>query len=291
MNESQSTLLELTLTRDRRISVGGLVAVIGVSWIWIATGAGMNMDALEMARLSKPLGLTAIGNESGSGSAHSTIPLMLQKQMMRPVAWNGGYALLMFSMWWIMMVAMMLPSASPTLLLFARLSRKEKARGRPFVPTGMFATGYLLAWGGFSAVATLLQWALESTGLISSMMVSSNAWPAVVLLFAAGAWQLTPIKQACLRHCRSPLAFLSQRWRNGPGGAVLMGLEHGAFCLGCCWFLMGLLFYGGVMNLYWIIGLAAFVLVEKLSPVGVWLGKLVGIGLLAWGAAILIVYL
>ena len=173
------------------------------------------------------------------------------------------------------------------LLLFALINRKQRSRGRPFVPTGVFAAGYLIVWGLFSVIATLLQWALEGTGLLSSMMVSTSALLGGCLLLAAGAWQLTPIKQACLRHCRSPIAFLSGNWRNGRGGAFLMGVRHGVYCLGCCGFIMGLLFYGGVMNLYWIIGLAVFVLIEKLTPAGHWISKAVGIGLLGWGGLVI----
>ena len=155
-----------------------------------------------------------------------------------------------------MMAAMMLPSAAPILLLFARINRKEKSAGRPFIPTGIFAAGYLVAWGGFSALATGLQWALERLGLLSPMMATTSYWLGGAILLAAGVWQLTPIKGICLRHCRSPMGFLVQSWRPGRGGAFRMGLEHGSFCLGCCWFLMGLLFFGGIMNLFWIIGLA-----------------------------------
>ena len=172
----------------------------------------------------------------------------------------------MFTMWWVMMAAMMLPSAAPILLLFARINRKEKSAGRPFIPTGIFAAGYLVAWGAFSALATGLQWALERLGLLSPMMVTTSYWLGGAILLTAGVWQLTPIKGICLRHCRSPMGFLVQSWRPGRSGAFRMGLEHGSFCLGCCWFLMGLLFFGGIMNLFWIIGLAAFVLLEKTVP-------------------------
>jgi hypothetical protein len=182
---------------------------------------------------------------------------------------------------------MMLPSATPILLLFARINRSEKSAGRPFIPTGIFAAGYLVAWGAFSALATGVQWALERLGLLSPMMATTSYWLGGAILLAAGVWQLTPIKGICLRHCRSPMGFLVQSWRPGRGGAFRMGLEHGSFCLGCCWFLMGLLFFGGIMNLFWIIGLAAFVLLEKTVPMGSWIGRLVGIGIAAWGVLLL----
>jgi predicted metal-binding membrane protein len=189
-------------------------------------------------------------------------------------------------MWWVMMVAMMLPSAAPMLLLFARVNRKDKAAGSPLMPTGAFATGYLIAWGGFSVVAAGLQWALEEARLMSPMLLleTANVWIGVAILVGAGLWQLTPLKTMCLRHCRSPLGFLIGNWRAGRLGALRMGLEHGAYCLGCCWFLMGLLFFGGVMNLYWIAGLAVFILLEKIIPLGHWLGRIAGVVLIGWGA-------
>jgi hypothetical protein len=186
-----------------------------------------------------------------------------------------------------MMAAMMFPSAAPILLLFARINRNQKAGGHPFVPTGIFAAGYLVAWGGFSALASGLQWELEQLGLLSPMMATTSYWLGSAILLAAGVWQLTPIKSICLRHCRSPMGFLVQSWRPGRLGAFRMGLEHGSYCLGCCWFLMGLLFFGGIMNLFWIIGLAGFVLLEKTVPMGSWIGRIVGVGVAVWGALML----
>jgi predicted metal-binding membrane protein len=210
------------------------------------------------------------------------------QMMMTPAVWDIGYAGLMFFMWWVMMIAMMLPSAAPVVLLFAAMSRKQKEKGNPFVPSSLFASAYLIAWAGFSVVAVGLQWGLERLGLLSPMLVTASAALGGTLLLAAGIYQLTPLKRACLRHCRSPLQFILTHWRSGTGGAFRMGIEHGAYCVGCCWFLMGLLFFGGVMNLYWIVGLAVFVLLEKVIPMGHWLGKLVGIALMAWGAAVLV---
>ena len=207
--------------------------------------------------------------------------------MMTPVAWMPGYAVLMFFMWWVMMVAMMLPSAAPMILLFATVNRKQRETGHPHVATTIFAVGYLAAWAGFSLVAVILQWGFARTGILSPMLVGTNVIFGGVLLLAAGIYQLTPIKHACLRHCRSPLAFLSTHWRRGARGALRMGLVHGAFCVGCCWFLMGLLFFGGVMNLYWIAGLALFVLLEKTVPAGHWIGYATGVTLLVWGAGML----
>jgi predicted metal-binding membrane protein len=266
MTAPDTTVLEAVLRRDRAAVIAALVAVIAIAWIWILLAAGTGITAMDMA--------------FGSG-----MPGMAG--MMVPAAWTLGYAGLMFVMWWAMMAAMMLPSAAPILLLFARANRNEKAGGRPFIPTGIFAGGYLAAWGGFSALATGLQWELQRLGLLSPMMATTSYWLGSAILIAAGVWQLTPIKGICLRHCRSPMHFFVLSWRPGRLGAFRMGLEHGSYCLGCCWFLMGLLFFGGIMNLFWIIGLAGFVLLEKTMPMGSWIGRIVGIGLAAWGALML----
>ncbi len=246
--------LEAFVRRDRLVVVIALTVVVALSWAYLVAGAGMGMAGMAM---------------------------------MAPVVWTPGYAVLMFFMWWVMMVAMMLPGAAPMILLFATVNRKQHEVGHPHVATSLFAVGYLAAWAGFSLVAVILQWGFERTGFLSPMLVGTNVIFGGVLLLAAGVYQLTPIKHACLRHCRSPLAFFSTHWRRGTGGALRMGLVHGAFCVGCCWFLMGLLFFGGVMNLYWIAGLALFVLFEKTVPAGHWLGYGAGIALLVWGAGML----
>jgi predicted metal-binding membrane protein len=268
--------LEAVVRRDRLIVVTAVIAFIALSWAYLMAGAGMGMSAFEMTRMSQ-LGMAGGMSEEG----------MAGVAMMTPVVWTPGYAVLMFLMWWVMMVAMMLPSAAPMILLFATVNRKQRETGHPHVATSVFAVGYLAAWAGFSLVAMILQWGFERTGILSPMLVGTNVIFGAVLLLAAGVYQLTPIKHACLRHCRSPLAFLSTHWRRGARGALRMGLVHGAFCVGCCWFLMGLLFFGGVMNLYWIAGLALFVLFEKTVPAGHWLGYATGVALLVCGAGML----
>lgn len=281
--------LEAILQRDRFVIAVALGVVIVASWTYLLFGAGMGMSALDMTRMSQPVGM---GGGTSQPMSTMQMPGNSQGQEvmggMKMASWTPGYAILMFFMWWVMMVGMMLPSASPMLLLFARIMRKEKEKGALYVPTGVFALGYLLMWAAFSAVATGAQWGLEAVGLVSAMMVGTSAWLGAGLLIAAGIWQLTPLKQACLRHCRSPVAFLSSNWRKGYSGAFRMGLVHGVYCLGCCWFLMALLFYGGVMNLYWIAGLAFYVLLEKLLPGGARIGQLAGIGLVIWGGLLLL---
>lgn len=272
--------LEAVLRRDRLIVAVALSGVIILSWLYVLAGAGMGMTALDMTRMSHPVGI--------AGEVPTGVQAGMAQFMTGPRSWSSAYAVLMFSMWWVMMLGMMLPSAAPMLLLYAQVMRKQRDKGAPYVSTGFFALGYVAMWAGFSIAAVVAQWALEDSGLLSAMMVGTSATLGAVLLILAGVWQLTPLKTACLRHCRSPISFLSQYWRGGAAGAVRMGLLHGAYCLGCCWFLMALLFYGGVMNLYWIIGLAVFVLVEKLLPVGAWFGRLTGVALIGWGAALLL---
>jgi predicted metal-binding membrane protein len=221
------------------------------------------------------------------GTSAVTMTRMPRDMAMAPAVWTPPYALLMFAMWCAMMVAMMLPGAAPVLLLFARLGRSRAIAEGPWTPTAAFAAGYLAVWAGFSAVATAVQWGLEKSGLLSAMMVTTTAWLGAAILIAAGLWQFTPLKHACLRQCQSPIGFLTAHWRAGARGAFRMGLGHGAYCLGCCWFLMALLFFGGVMNLWWIGGLALYVLAEKVLPMGHWLGWAAGAGLVAWGVWLL----
>jgi predicted metal-binding membrane protein len=185
-----------------------------------------------------------------------------------------------------MMVAMMLPSAAPTILLATAINRRTAADRPPYGTAGCFTAGYLVAWLLFSMLAVAAQWALVEKGLLSSMLSSSSNTLTSGLLIVAGLWQLSPIKHACLRHCRSPVAYLIHHRRSGNVGAVVMGMGHGGYCLGCCWFLMALLFAGGVMNLYWIVGLALFVLAEKVLPYGVRFGRVSGVGLIAAGAVV-----
>lgn len=253
-------MLSALLRHDRTVVLAGLVAVIVLSWVWLLTGAGLKMDQMDM----------------GGG----------QIMLMAP-PWTVQYAAMIFLMWIIMMAAMMLPSAAPAILLVIALT---KQRGGPHAKraSGEFAFGYVAVWGAFSLIATGLQWALDRAGLLSETMASGSVVLAALLLFAAGVYQLTPWKQACLRHCRSPLEFLTRYWRQDPLGPMRAGAWHGAFCLGCCWMLMGLLFVGGLMNLLWIAGLALLVLIEKLFPLGPRVSQLTGVGLIGWGLFVLV---
>jgi len=245
-----------------RVTVTAALAVlVALSWMYLLAGAGMSMSAM------------------GEASA-------LVSRGVHGAAWTPAHALVVFLMWAVMMVAMMTPSAAPTVLLFARMqrARSDRAAGG----TGVFLSGYLAVWTGFSAAATAIQHALERTGELSPMMAASSDALAGAILVAAGLYQMTPLKNACLRHCRSPIAFFMHYWRPGRAGAFRLGAKHGAFCLGCCWVLMALLFVGGVMNMIWIVGLTLLVLAEKLLPRGHLVAKGSGFVLTAAGATVLL---
>ena len=196
--------------------------------------------------------------------------------------WSARYFGAMLVMWALMMAAMMLPSAAPMVLLHARISG-ERDSPQALSANASFVLGYVAVWALFSVGATLLQWGLSEAALLSPMMQATSRTLAAGLLIAAGLYQWTPLKQSCLTRCRSPLEFVMSHWRAGRRGAFVMGTQHGAYCVGCCWVLMLLLFVGGVMNLAWIAALAAFVLVEKLAPGGHWAGRVAGLALVAWG--------
>jgi predicted metal-binding membrane protein len=241
-------------SRQRRAIVAGLAGVALLAWLELGRMAWSMHDAMQ------------------AGVACELHP------------WSTADAALTFVMWAVMMVGMMLPSALPMALLFAAVARKAAAQGGVVAPTFVFASGYAAAWTLFSAGATALQWKLEQAALLSPMLASASPLFGAALLVLAGGYQLSPWKDACLDHCRAPARFFAAHWRPGRWGAFRMGLSHGLYCLGCCALLMGLLFFGGVMNLLWVAGLTAFVLVEKLAPHGARIARLTGIGLLLAGA-------
>lgn len=212
--------------------------------------------------------------------------------MAMPAAGGFGTWALLSAMWLAMMLAMMSPSAAPAILLYARVHAHFRQRSLADLgasaPLGVFALGYLAVWSVFALAAASLQLWLQQRGAVSAISMGLQArWPAGLVLVAAGLYQLTPLKRACLAQCRSPAQFLSQHWRPGRAGAFRLGVLHGAWCVGCCWLLMALLFVGGVMNLVWIALLAILVGVEKLAPPGRAVGLGVGLLLVAWGLATL----
>lgn len=184
--------------------------------------------------------------------------------------------------WTVMMIAMMLPSTLPFVQAFGAEHRRRRAHHLPFVPAGVFLAGYFAMWTGFSAVAALVQQALHRAALLSPMSATGSVVGGGILV-GAGVYQWTPLKDACLRHCRSPLSFLLSDWREGWLGAFRMGIDHGLFCLGCCWLLMALPFAAGVMNLLWMAAITVFILVEKTAPGGQWFGKIGGAALVGVG--------
>jgi predicted metal-binding membrane protein len=201
--------------------------------------------------------------------------------------WTTVDVVLMCVMWMVMMVAMMVPSAAPMILMYATMHRRHQEQHTPFVPTSVFLLGYLLIWTGFSVLASGLQWGLHSAALLSSSMGHTGPRLGGILLLAAGVFQWTPLKAVCLTQCRSPLGFFMTNWRDGTLGALSMGLRHGSYCLGCCWVLMMLLFAAGVMNLLWVALIAAFILVEKVVPHGELVGRVAGAGLMVAGLVLL----
>jgi predicted metal-binding membrane protein len=202
-------------------------------------------------------------------------------------AWGSVDLAMIFTMWAIMMVAMMLPSATPMLLVHHRLLIARRAVVNPAALTGLFASGYLSVWFAFSVVATLAQWGLHTAALISPSMVVTAPAIGGVLLVAAGIYQWTPFKYACLAHCRSPLQFLQIHWHGGASGSFRMGVRHGVYCIGCCWLLMTILFVVGVMNLVWVVAITLLVLAEKALPKADWLTRTSGLALVVWGGWLL----
>jgi predicted metal-binding membrane protein len=260
--------LEAIFRRDTAVIAVALLALTVLAWLALLAGAGTGMDPFAMSGWLLP---------SGGPAAQSW-------------TWTPAYWLIAFLMWAVMMVAMMLPSASPTVLLYGRVVRQAERKGKIANASACitaFAAGYLTLWSLFSAVAVVLQWALEQSGAMSAMMMLRAPWAAGALLVAAGLYQLTPLKENCLAHCRSPAAFLAAHWRPGALGAWRMGLAHGIFCVGCCAALMLLLFVGGVMNLVWIAGLSILVLAEKLMPRGERLRVPLGVLLMIAGAGLI----
>ena len=275
-NGPASTSLEGLLRRDKLVTCTAILLLIILCSLYTIFGVGMSMSAIEMT--------------PGLGQSTVAMPTManMKKMMMEPASWSIGYGLLVFLMWWLMMVAMMLPSATPMILLYTALIRRTQKTKNIITEVTLFISGYLLAWAAFSLFAAALQSQLEVRGWMSPMMMeTTNIYLAAGILIAAGIYQLTPLKTVCLENCRQPASFLAgykNTWVNSP---LRIGLVHGFYCVGCCWFLMGLLFFGGIMNLYWIVGLIIFVAIEKLHEKGVIFGKVLGGGAVFLGIAFL----
>lgn len=258
---------------DRWIILAGLIAVVIAAWVYLLTiGRGLSSDI-------------GSGSTGGSGSMSGTMGSM--SSMSDVHSWSLGESGLMLSMWMVMMVAMMLPSAVPMTLIYAAVARKAARDARPVAPTFVFVAGYIAVWCVFSVMATAAEYGLDRLALLSPAMVISSPRIGGILLIAAGVYELTPVKNACLAHCRAPAHFISRHWRHGSLGAAYTGMRLGVYCLGCCWVLMALLFAGGVMSLLWIAGLAAFVLAEKTVPLAALGQRLAAAALVLVGVATL----
>ena len=250
-------MIETILKRDRAVISVSLGLLTGLAWLYLAL----------------------LAPDMGDTAASGVMAL-------RP--WTTLDFVLMFLMWAVMMIGMMVPGAAPMILMYAAFARRSREQGHLSAPVGLFVLGYIVIWTAFSFGATALQWGLERVALLSPMMVSTSPALGGGLLIAAGVYQWTPIKDVCLRHCQTPFSFVALHWRPGRTGAFRMGVEHGFYCVGCCWVLMALLFLGGVMNLLWIAAIAAFVLVEKLAPLGRHGGRLMGVLMAAAGLFVVV---
>jgi predicted metal-binding membrane protein len=252
-------MLARLLERDRAIVLGGVVGLAALAW-------------LDLWRRAGQMGM-------GTG---------MEPAMPRQMPWSPADLGTAAAMWGVMMVAMMLPSVAPVLLLYSTAQRKRCGEAQAARLVGCFAAGYLLVWLAWSALAAGLQGALQMLALLSPHLATTSARWCAAFLLLAGLYQLTPWKNACLVQCQSPLGFFFTHWRDGAWGATRMGMHHGAYCLGCCWALMGLLFVGGVMNLAWVAALAGFILLEKAAARGPWPSRLTGAAMMAWGLVLLV---
>src|SRR5215467_14568753 len=244
-----NTALETVLRRDRLVVAGALGVIVALAWgyvLWLADDMDMGgMDMTGFRMIPAGIGIMLPANEP----------------------WRAIEFAYVFAMWVVMMVGMMAPSAAPMILMYARVGRQGRIAGKPLAATGWFAAGYFLAWIGFSLAATLVQWMIERAALLDSRMRSASDVLGGIVLIAAGVYQWSPLKNVCLAQCQSPIGFLMRYggFRGDLPGCLLIGLRHGAYCIGCCWALMALLFVGGVMNVLWIALLALLVLLEKLT--------------------------
>jgi len=260
------SVLERLLQHDKAIVAVAVLLLVAAAGAYTVLGVGMNMSAVQMTAMTYDM----------------ADPMMASSGL--PVNW-----VLMFLMWWIMMVAMMTPSAVPLLMLFTAVKRQGPANHKAAGYTGVLLFGYLVAWALFSAVATTLQWGLQQADVLSgTMMVIKSQTVAGGLMVLVGIYQFSAIKNACLSRCRAPAQFIAQHHRPGSAGALRLGMHHGAYCLGCCWALMALLFVGGVMNLYWITGITLYVLLEKVLPQGKHIARLAGVCLIVAGVYLVV---
>jgi len=259
------------LRRDRIVVVLVLTLLTALAWsylLWLSADMAMGgMDMGDFRMIPSGMGLMVL--------AHTP--------------WQAMEFAFVFVMWTVMMVGMMTPSAVPMILMYARVGRQTEAQGTPFAPIAWFAAGYFLVWVAFALLATWVQWGLERSGLLDSWMASTSSVLAAFVFVVAGSYQWTRLKDVCLTQCQRPFAFLMRHggFRPDASGSVMLGLRHGAYCVGCCWALTALLLVGGVMNLLWIGLLALLILLEKVTPFGRRIAPLAGTIPLVAGAWLL----
>ena len=260
--------LERVLARDRLLIAGTLAVLVALAWAYLlmlARRMGNDAGLAAMASMPDMPGMPGMGGRGAEEPAARAFALTAL-------------------MWWTMMIGMMLPSAAPMVLLFGTVQRRQLAAENPALRVAVFTLGYVVTWGAFSVLAAAAQTVLAASALLAPMDLTLTARVGAVFVALAGLYELTPLKNVCLRHCRSPAEFLSSHWRPNTSGALGMGVEHGIYCIGCCWLLMGLLFVVGVMNLFWVAAIAVFVLLEKIVPRGEAVARASGIALLAFAA-------
>jgi predicted metal-binding membrane protein len=256
-----SSPIEYILKKDRLIIIVGLFIICVLSWLYIIylyrQMYPMNMDAMFFA-------------------------------MPMSAKWTATDFVLLFLMWFVMMVAMMMPSVAPLILIFAGINRQRRQVQNPFVPTGYLLSGYFSVWLIFSLLATVLQWLMQHLSLLNPDMIITSKIVGGIILIAAGLFQFTTLKQRCLYNCQTPIKFIHKHWQEGRAGAFRMGVKNGLFCLGCCWILMILLFVSGIMNLLWIAIIAGFVFAEKIFSGTKLVSYISGVALIIYGAFVLL---
>lgn len=244
-----------------------LLVLIAAAWVYVLwLAADMEMGGMDMAEFRM-------------------IPAGLGLMMPAAVPWQPIEFVFVFVMWAVMTLGMMTPSAAPMILIYARVGRQAALQRQPFASASWFAAGYILAWMAFAFVATFTQWAIERWGWLTPSMAANSAILSGIVLVAAGLYQWSPVKDACLRHCQAPLQFIQRHggFRADAAGSLILGARHGCYCIGCCWLLMALLFVVGVMNVFWVGLIMAFVLLEKVVPGGRLISRIAGTGLIAAG--------
>ena len=281
--------LSIVLEKDNLIVYLSIFLIVNITGLYSIFGIGMQMSAIEMTKMSGIFSMSSSMEMNMNMGSNNMDMNMGSNNMDMKNRWSISMAISMFLMWWLMMIAMMTPSAAPTLLLFHNLKKIGSEGKKALSYTYLFLFGYLIIWAIFSLIACIIHKFFDTSSITdAAMMQLKSVQFSGILLITAGVYQFTPLKNACLERCRTPIDFLSSNNRKGAKGSFIMGAHHGLFCLGCCWALMALLFVGGVMNLFWITGLALYVLIEKIIIKAGWLDKIMGLILIFFGTSLLI---